>query len=59
MDSIFRGDLDTARGRALAWCDALFIDHAVFRLVWSNFAPVVPGRVCIAATTPRRRASPG
>jgi protein tyrosine/serine phosphatase len=45
MDSIFRGDLDTARGRALAWCDALFIDHAIFRLVWSNLAPVVPGRV--------------
>jgi protein tyrosine/serine phosphatase len=45
MDSIFKGDVSTARGRALAWVDALFIDHAVFRLVWSNLAPVAPGRL--------------
>jgi len=45
MDTIFRGDLSTARGRRLAWVDALFIDHAVFRLVWTNFAAVVPGRL--------------
>lgn len=43
MDSIFRGDVNTGRGRALAWIDSLFIDHAVFRLVWSNLAPVAPG----------------
>jgi protein tyrosine/serine phosphatase len=45
MDTIFRGDVSTARGRTLAWLDALAIDHAVFRLVWSNFAPVAPGRL--------------
>src|SRR5689334_18633444 len=45
MDSIFNGDLTTARGRLVAWIDSLFIDHAVFRLIWSNLAPVVPGRV--------------
>jgi protein tyrosine/serine phosphatase len=45
MDTIFRGDVTTARGRALAWLDALVIDHAVFRLAWSNFAAVVPGRL--------------
>jgi hypothetical protein len=45
MDSIFRGDLATARGRALAWVDSLFVDHAVFRLVWSNLATVAPGRL--------------
>ena len=45
MDSIFRGDVTTARGRTLAWIDALFIDHAVFRLLWSNFAAVAPGRL--------------
>jgi protein tyrosine/serine phosphatase len=43
MNSIFRGDVTTARGRALAWVDSLFIDHAVFRVVWSNFAAVAPG----------------
>ena len=45
MDSIFRGDLSTARGRALAWVDSLLVDHAVFRLVWTNFAAVAPGRL--------------
>lgn len=43
MDTIFRGDLTSAGGRARAWIDALFVDHAIFRLVWSNAAPVVPG----------------
>ena len=45
MNSIFQGDVTTARGRALAWFDALVIDHAVFRLVWSNFAAVAPGQL--------------
>lgn len=45
MDTIFRGDLISPRGRALAWADSLFVDHAVFRLVWSNFGVVVPGRL--------------
>jgi protein tyrosine/serine phosphatase len=45
MDSIFNGDLSTSKGRFVAWIDALFIDHAVFRLVWSNLAPVLPGKV--------------
>jgi protein tyrosine/serine phosphatase len=45
MDSIFHGDLSTQRGRTNAWIDSLFIDHAVFRLVWGNLATVIPGRV--------------
>lgn len=45
MNSIFKGDLSTRRGRVVAWIDSLFIDHAVFRLVWSNLAPVVPGKI--------------
>jgi protein tyrosine/serine phosphatase len=45
MDTIFRGDVTTARGRLLAWVDALFIDHAVFRLVWSNLATVTPNKL--------------
>jgi rhodanese/phosphatase family protein len=43
MDSIFRGDLTTPAGRRIAWLDALFIDHAVFRLFWGNWAAVAPG----------------
>ncbi len=45
MDTIFRGDLISSRGRALAWADSLLVDHGVFRLVWSNFATVLPGRL--------------
>jgi protein tyrosine/serine phosphatase len=45
MNSIFKGDLSTAKGRAVAWIDSLFIDHAVLRLVWSNFDAVIPGKV--------------
>lgn len=37
--------MSTRRGRARAWVDSLFIDHAVLRLVWTNFAVVVPGRL--------------
>lgn len=43
MDTIYRGDLSTRAGRRNAWLDALFVDHAVLRLGWTNFAPVVPG----------------
>lgn len=45
MDSIFRGDIATRRGRALAWVDALLVDHAVFRLAYANFTVVSPGRL--------------
>jgi protein tyrosine/serine phosphatase len=45
MDSIFNGDLTSTRGRALAWVDSLFIDHAILRLGISNFGTVIPGRL--------------
>jgi protein tyrosine/serine phosphatase len=45
MNSIFDGDLTTPRGRFVAWIDSLFIDHAVFRLVWDNLSAVVPGKI--------------
>ncbi len=45
MDSIFKGDLTTTRGRAVAWTDSLLVDHAVFRLLWGNFDAVIPGKV--------------
>jgi protein tyrosine/serine phosphatase len=61
MNSIFRGDLSTARGRTVAWIDSLFVDHAVFRLVWSNLATVLPGRVyrCNHPTPQRLRGMVG
>jgi protein tyrosine/serine phosphatase len=45
MDSIFKGDLSSAKGRTVAWIDSLFIDHAVLRLIWSNLATVIPNKV--------------
>ena len=45
MDTIYRGDLTTASGRRRAWVDSLLIDHGVFRLVWTNWAEVAPGRL--------------
>jgi protein tyrosine/serine phosphatase len=45
MDTIYQGEIATARGRLLAWVDALFVDHAVFRLAWSNLATVAPGQL--------------
>lgn len=38
-------DLSDGRGRLGAWTDSLFVDHAVFRLAWSNFAEVIPGKL--------------
>ena len=57
MNSIFNGDLTTRKGRFVAWIDSLFIDHAIFRLAWSNLAPVVPGKIyrCNHPTAPRLR----
>lgn len=43
MDTIYRGDISTPAGRRNAWIDALFVDHAVLRLGWTNFAAVKPG----------------
>jgi protein tyrosine/serine phosphatase len=42
---MFRGDLSSARARAKAWSDSLLVDHAVFRVLWQNWAVVVPGRL--------------
>jgi protein tyrosine/serine phosphatase len=58
MDSIFDGDLSTPKGRRIAWFDALFIDHAVIRLLWSNWGEVAPGVLYRCNhPTPRRLAA--
>ena len=45
MNSIFKGDVNTAQGRALAWVDSLLVDHAMFRLFYGNIAEVIPGKL--------------
>jgi protein tyrosine/serine phosphatase len=42
---MFEGDLSPPGARRRAWTDSLFVDHAVFRTVWDNFAEVVPGKL--------------
>lgn len=42
---MFEGPLVSPRDRRKAWIDSLFVDHAIFRLPWTNLAPVVPGKV--------------
>jgi protein tyrosine phosphatase (PTP) superfamily phosphohydrolase (DUF442 family) len=39
----FAADLATLRGRAKAWSHSLLADHALFRVLWRNFAVVAPG----------------
>lgn len=41
----YQGDPASARGRAAAWFDSLFVDHAVLRLAWDNVAEVIPGKL--------------
>jgi protein tyrosine/serine phosphatase len=43
MQTIYRGTIHTKAGRRNAWMDALFIDHAVLRTLWTNFHTVAPG----------------
>lgn len=52
---MFAGDVSTPEGRRRAWLDSLFVDHGVFRTVWDNFAPVIPGRLyrCNHPSPPR------
>ncbi len=45
MDTIYKGDISTKAGRRNAWVDALFVDHAILRIWWTNFAIVSPGRL--------------
>ena len=40
---MFSGTLPADRARA--WSDSLLVDHAVFRVLWDNWATVVPGRL--------------
>jgi protein tyrosine/serine phosphatase len=45
MDTIYKGNLASGAGRRNAWIDALFVDHAVLRILWTNFHAVAPGRL--------------
>lgn len=42
---MYSGDLSRSRSRLDAWSDSLLVDHAVFRVLWDNWAEVVPGKL--------------
>lgn len=42
---MFEGTISNASRRRAAWVDSLFVDHAIFRTVWDNFFPVLPGKL--------------
>ncbi|AHJ63969.1 fused DSP-PTPase phosphatase/NAD kinase-like protein [Granulibacter bethesdensis] len=54
---MFTGDLSSPATRRRAWADSLFVDHAVFRLVWDNWAEVLPGLYRSNHPTPGRLAA--
>jgi len=42
---MFEGPISDAAARRAAWIDSLFVDHAIFRTVWDNLFPVLPGKL--------------
>ena len=42
---MYRGNLSEGGSRLGAWSDSLLVDHAVFRVLWDNWAEVVPGKL--------------
>ena len=42
---MFTGSIVDPKTRQRAWLDSLFVDHAMLRLGWDNFAEVIPGRI--------------
>ena len=42
---MYTGNLPNEGSRLGAWSDSLLVDHAVFRVLWDNWAEVVPGKL--------------
>ncbi|MBN8890301.1 MAG: protein tyrosine phosphatase [Acetobacteraceae bacterium SCN 69-10] len=42
---MFAGDLSQGASRRAAWFDSVVFDHSFFRMGWSNFAEVIPGKL--------------
>jgi protein tyrosine phosphatase (PTP) superfamily phosphohydrolase (DUF442 family) len=45
QDALYTQNLQTGGSRLHAWSDSLLVDHAVFRVLWDNWAEVVPGKL--------------
>ena len=42
---MYTQNLQAGGSRLHAWSDSLLIDHAVFRVLWDNWAEVIPGKL--------------
>jgi protein tyrosine phosphatase (PTP) superfamily phosphohydrolase (DUF442 family) len=42
---VYDQNLATGGSRLHAWSDSLLVDHAVFRVLWDNWAEVIPGKL--------------
>jgi protein tyrosine phosphatase (PTP) superfamily phosphohydrolase (DUF442 family) len=42
---MYPGNLETGGSRLHAWTDSLLVDHAVFRVLWDNWAEIIPGKL--------------
>jgi protein tyrosine phosphatase (PTP) superfamily phosphohydrolase (DUF442 family) len=42
---VYKDSLSEGGSRLRAWSDSLFVDHAVFRVLWHNWAEVIPGKL--------------
>lgn len=42
---IYDSSFSNHRDYSIAWINSLFVDHAIFRLFWSNFQTVIPEKV--------------
>jgi len=42
---MYAANLSEGGSRLHAWSDSLLVDHAVFRVLWDNWAEVIPGKL--------------
>jgi protein tyrosine phosphatase (PTP) superfamily phosphohydrolase (DUF442 family) len=42
---VYHGDLTAGGSRLAAWWDSVVFDHAFFRIFWSNWGEVIPGKL--------------
>ncbi len=42
---MYKHTLSQGGSRLQAWSDSLLVDHAVFRVLWDNWAEIIPGKL--------------
>jgi protein tyrosine phosphatase (PTP) superfamily phosphohydrolase (DUF442 family) len=42
---VYQQNLSAGGSRLHAWSDSLLVDHAIFRVLWDNWAEIIPGKL--------------